>query len=124
MGTWNGQNRSWGVIVINGRNGFCLDSGMTPPDSLNDSTPKKICGGTNSSGDPDATAQMAYLTGKHANTTDDHTATSVSDFNRAQYRAGMPITYPSVYNALVAEAKRNAGKHDAYITVDADNLAV
>ena len=123
-GTYNGVSTHWGNILIDGRYGYCVDPGATPPANLDDANATKICGQTDASGNLDANGQIAYLIGKYDQTSDVETAVSISQLSRSQYHPNIPVTYPATYNNLVSEAKRNGGSHAGLIQVDADNLVV
>jgi hypothetical protein len=122
-GTWNGASTHWGNIRVDGRYGYCVDPGITPPGSLNDATATRACGQT-INGTPDRTAQLAYLLARYEKTTDTKVAASVSQFARAEYHSGIPVTHQGVYDGLVAEANRNSGPRAARVEVDADGLKV
>ncbi|MDR2380175.1 MAG: hypothetical protein LBE08_03210, partial [Bifidobacteriaceae bacterium] len=97
--------------------GLCIDPGTTPPDSLADANARKVCGTVGSDGKPDKTAQIAWLLARHLHDTDAATLVSLSQFARAEYHSGIPVTHQARYSELVAEAGQ-AGPKDAYAEVD------
>jgi hypothetical protein len=115
-GTYEGASTFWGNLKVGGVYGLCVDPGAEPPESLSDANAKKLCGATNG-GRPDATAQIAWLLGRHLEDTDTGTLVSLSQFARAEYHRGIPVTYPARHAQLVAEAGQ-AGVKDAYVEVD------
>ncbi|MDR1634267.1 MAG: hypothetical protein LBS27_04975 [Bifidobacteriaceae bacterium] len=99
-----------------GRTGVCWDK-------LDDSAAKRVCGAY-ANGQPDKTAQIAYLLARYLETGDNQTAASLSQFARAEYNSGVPVSYPDRFAAMKAEAEANAGPKDAYVEVDAAALKV
>jgi hypothetical protein len=123
-GTYNGMSTHWGNILIDGTYGYCVDPGVTPPDTLDPSDATRVCGQVGADGTPDKVAQLAYLLARYQQTTDDVASASVSQFARAQYNNGIPVTHQAAYESIIAEAVRNAGPRDALVQVDANNLTV
>jgi hypothetical protein len=115
-GTYNGASTFWGNLAVGGVYGLCIDPGTEPPDSLGDQNATRVCGSTSGS-TPDKTTQIAFLLARHLRDTDTQTLVSLSQFARAEYHSGIPVTYPARFNELVAEAKK-AGPRDAYAEVD------
>ncbi|MCL1837958.1 MAG: hypothetical protein FWG47_01395, partial [Propionibacteriaceae bacterium] len=122
-GTYDGGSTFWGSMTIEGRYGLCIDPVLHAPDKLNDATATKVCGSFNG-GNPDKTAQIAYLTAKYLETDDKKTAVSLSQFARAEYHPNIPIFYEARYNEMKAEAEAEAGPKDAYVEIDVTGLKV
>jgi hypothetical protein len=118
-GAFNGAATFWGNTSVGGKIGLCLDPGTHPPSVLDNSAAAKVCGAYDG-GQPDKTAQLAYLLAAHVNSTDDPTLASISQFARGIYHSGVPVTHRSRYDELVAEAKDQAGPKQAYAQVDAE----
>ncbi|MCL1899667.1 MAG: hypothetical protein FWG11_03970 [Promicromonosporaceae bacterium] len=122
-GTYDGAETFWGSMTVQGRYGLCIDPALQAPDVLNDATATKVCG-TYTSGRPDKNSQIAYLLAKYLETSDAHTATSLSQFVRAEYHPSIPVFYQDRYNQMLAEADQHAGPKDAYLQVDTTGLKV
>jgi LPXTG-motif cell wall-anchored protein len=121
-GAYQGERTFWGNMTVGGVYGMCVDPGAEPPGSLSDANARKVCGGV-VNGAPDKTAQMAFLLARHLTDTDTQTLVSLSQFARAEYHTGIPVTYPARFDQLVAEASQ-AGPKDAYVEVDLTGLKV
>jgi hypothetical protein len=117
-GAYKGASTFWGNLTVGGVYGLCIDPGTQPPNSLGPGNATKVCGSVKD-GQPDKTAQIAYLLARHLRDTDTKTLVSLSQFGRGEYHDSIPVTYPSRYAELVAEAKQ-AGPKDAYVQVDLD----
>jgi hypothetical protein len=115
-GYWQGMRTFWGNMTVQGTYGLCVDPGAEPPDTLNPAHATQVCG-TVTNGVADKTAQTGWLLGRHLHDTDTQTLVSLSQFARAGYHTGIPVTYPARYNELAAEAA-HAGPKDAYVEVD------
>jgi hypothetical protein len=115
-GTYQGETTFWGNMTVGGVYGMCVDPGAEPPVSLSDGNARRVCGSV-VNGAPDKTAQIAFLLARHLTDTDTQTLVSLSQFARAEYHTGIPVTYPARFNQLVAEAGQARPK-DAYVEVD------
>jgi hypothetical protein len=117
-GTYKGASTFWGNLTVGGVYGLCIDPGTQPPNSLGPGNATKVCRAVKD-GKPDKTTQIAYLLARHLKDTDTKTLVSLSQFGRGEYHDSIPVTYPSRYADLVAEAK-DARPKDAYVQVDLD----
>ncbi|MDR2373185.1 MAG: hypothetical protein LBD77_03610, partial [Bifidobacteriaceae bacterium] len=115
-GSYQGLRTFWGNMSVGGTYGLCVDPGAEPPDSLDPARARKVCG-TVAGGVADKTAQTAWLLARHLKDTDTQTLVSLSQFVRAGYHSGIPVTYPARFDELAAEAAQ-AGPKDAYVEVD------
>jgi hypothetical protein len=115
-GVYQGMSTFWGNMDVDGTYGLCVDPGAEPPDSLDKAHATRVCG-TVVGSVPDRAAQTAWLLGRHLHDTDTETMVSLSQFVRAGYHSGVPVTYPARHAELVAEAA-HAGPKDAYVEVD------